>query len=30
MIKKGATVYLPVNVEGALLQMGDGHLAQGE
>ena len=30
MIKKGATVYLPVNVEGALLQFGDGHLAQGE
>ncbi|MEK6566523.1 MAG: acetamidase/formamidase family protein, partial [Bacteroidota bacterium] len=30
MIKKGATVYLPVNVEGALLQIGDGHLAQGE
>ncbi len=30
MIRKGATVYLPVNVEGALLQIGDGHLAQGE
>ncbi|MCI0706285.1 MAG: acetamidase/formamidase family protein [Ignavibacteriae bacterium] len=29
-IRKGATVYLPVNVEGALLQFGDGHLAQGE
>lgn len=30
MIKDGATVYLPVNVEGALLYFGDGHLAQGE
>jgi len=30
MIKKGATVYLPVHVEGGLLQFGDGHLAQGE
>jgi len=29
-IKKGATVYLPVQVDGALLQLGDGHLAQGE
>lgn len=29
-VKKGATVYLPVNVEGALLEFGDGHLAQGE
>lgn len=29
-IKKGATVYLPVHVPGALLQFGDGHLAQGE
>ena len=29
-IKDGATVYLPVNVKGALLQFGDGHLAQGE
>lgn len=29
-VKKGATVYLPVNVDGALLQFGDGHLAQGE
>jgi len=29
-IKKGATVYLPVNVEGGLLTFGDGHLAQGE
>jgi amidase len=29
-IKNGATVYLPVNVEGALLEFGDGHLAQGE
>jgi acetamidase/formamidase len=29
-IQKGATVYLPVNIKGALLQFGDGHLAQGE
>jgi acetamidase/formamidase len=29
-IRKGSTVYLPVNVDGALLQFGDGHLAQGE
>ncbi len=29
-VKKGSTIYLPVNVEGALLQFGDGHLAQGE
>lgn len=29
-IVKGATVYLPVNVKGGLLQFGDGHLAQGE
>lgn len=29
-ITNGATVYLPVNVEGALLEFGDGHLAQGE
>ena len=29
-IKDGATVYLPVNVKGALLEFGDGHLAQGE
>jgi amidase len=29
-IVKGATVYLPVNIEGGLLQFGDGHLAQGE
>lgn len=29
-VKKGSTVYLPVNVEGGLLQFGDGHLAQGE
>ncbi|MEK6756882.1 MAG: acetamidase/formamidase family protein [Bacteroidota bacterium] len=29
-IRKGATVYLPVNVEGGLLEFGDGHLAQGE
>ena len=30
MIKKGATIYLPINVDGALLEFGDGHLAQGE
>lgn len=29
-ITRGSTVYLPVNVEGGLLQFGDGHLAQGE
>ena len=29
-IRNGATVYLPVNVDGALLHFGDGHLAQGE
>lgn len=29
-IRNGATVYLPVNVEGAHLQFGDGHLAQGD
>ncbi len=29
-IHKGTTLYLPVNVEGALLQFGDGHLVQGE
>ncbi|MBI1805465.1 MAG: acetamidase/formamidase family protein [Ignavibacteria bacterium] len=29
-VKRGATIYLPVNVEGALLELGDGHLAQGE
>lgn len=29
-VKKGATVYLPVNVKGGLLYIGDGHLAQGE
>jgi len=29
-IKKGATVYLPVNVPGGLLYVGDGHLVQGE
>jgi len=26
----GATLYLPVNVEGALLELGDGHIAQGD
>ena len=26
----GATVYLPVRVEGALLHIGDAHAAQGE
>ncbi len=29
-ITSGATVYLPIHVDGALLQFGDGHLAQGE
>jgi amidase len=29
-ITEGATVYLPVNVEGALLYIGDGHAAQGD
>ncbi len=29
-IRKGTTVYLPVNVKGALLYLGDGHAAQGE
>ena len=29
-IKKGSTVYLPVNVPGGHLYVGDGHLAQGE
>lgn len=29
-VKEGATVYLPVNVKGALLFMGDGHLVQGD
>jgi acetamidase/formamidase len=29
-VRKGSTIYLPVNVEGALLEFGDGHLAQGE
>ena len=29
-IRDGATVYLPVQVDGALLEFGDGHLAQGE
>ncbi len=27
---RGSTIYFPVNVEGALLEMGDGHLAQGQ
>ena len=27
--RKGTTVYLPVNVKGAMLYFGDGHLAQG-
>jgi acetamidase/formamidase len=27
---EGATVYLPVNVPGALLYVGDGHAAQGD
>jgi acetamidase/formamidase len=29
-IAEGATVYLPVNVPGALLYVGDGHAAQGD
>jgi amidase len=29
-IVEGATVYLPVNVPGALLYVGDGHAAQGD
>jgi len=29
-ITEGATVYLPVNVPGALLYVGDGHAAQGD
>jgi amidase len=29
-IVEGATVYLPVNVPGALLYLGDGHAAQGD
>jgi acetamidase/formamidase len=29
-IVEGATVYLPVNVTGALLYVGDGHAAQGD
>ena len=29
-IIEGATVYLPVNVTGALLYVGDGHAAQGD
>ena len=29
-VTEGATVYLPVNVSGALLYVGDGHAAQGD
>jgi len=29
-VRAGNTVYLPVNLEGALLTFGDGHLVQGE
>ena len=29
-VRPGTIVYLPVNVEGALLYLGDGHAAQGE
>jgi acetamidase/formamidase len=29
-VRAGSTVYLPVNVAGALLYLGDGHAAQGE
>src|SRR5262249_41289935 len=29
-IVEGATVYLPVNVPGAMLYLGDGHAAQGD
>ena len=29
-IVEGATIYLPVNVPGALLYVGDGHAAQGD
>ena len=29
-LKKGATLYLPVEVEGALFSCGDGHAAQGD
>ncbi len=29
-VRAGTTVYLPVNVPGALLYLGDGHAAQGE
>lgn len=29
-LRAGATVYLPVNVDGALLSIGDGHCRQGE
>jgi acetamidase/formamidase len=29
-VRPGTTVYLPVNVAGALLYLGDGHAAQGE
>ena len=30
MVREGATVYLPVNEEGAYLYLGDGHAAQGD
>lgn len=30
LIKEGSTIYLPVNVEGALLAMGDMHAAMGD
>jgi acetamidase/formamidase len=29
-VRAGTTIYLPVNVPGALLYLGDGHAAQGE
>lgn len=29
-VEKGATLYLPVQVAGALLSMGDAHTAQGD
>lgn len=29
-VRAGTTIYLPVNVRGALLYLGDGHAAQGE
>ena len=30
LVREGATVYLPVNEEGAYLYLGDGHAAQGD